>query len=105
MKDIYFTIAGCRYRYGSDFLKEGMSVKLIKEPDNEVDKEAIRVEVEGLGLIGYVANSVHTVLGDSFSAGRLYDHIGDTAGGTVKFVLENGVVCRLHNSSVVRRYD
>ena len=42
MKDIYFTITGCRYRYGSDFIKEHMSVKLIKEPDNENDKEAIR---------------------------------------------------------------
>ena len=42
MKDIYFTITGCRCRYGSDFIKEHMSVKLIKEPDNENDKEAIR---------------------------------------------------------------
>ena len=105
MKDIYFTITGCRYRYGSDFIKEHMSVKLIKEPDNEIDKEAIRVEMDGLGLIGYVANSVHTVLGESYSAGRLYDRIGDTAGGTVKYVLDRGVVCKLHNSSVVRDYD
>ena len=34
---------------GSDFLKKGMKVKLIKEPDNEYDKEAIRVELKGLG--------------------------------------------------------
>ena len=68
-----------------------MSVKLIKEPDNENDKEAIRVEMDGLGLIGYVANSVHTVLGESYSAGRLYDRIGNTAGGTVKYVLVRGV--------------
>ena len=104
MKDIYFTIAGCKYRYGTDFLKENMSVKLIKEPDNETDKEAIRVEIDGLGLIGYVANSVHTVIGECFSAGRIYDRIGDTSGGTVKYVLERGVVCRLHNSSIIRDY-
>ena len=39
-----------------------MSVKLIKEPDNENDKEAIRVEMDGLGLIGYVANQAVQVL-------------------------------------------
>ena len=105
MKDIYFTITGCRYRFGSDFMKENMSVKLIKEPDNESDKEAIRVEMDGLGLVGYVANSVHTVLGESLSAGRLYDRIGDRAGGTILYVLDRGVVCRLHNSSVVREFD
>lgn len=28
-----------------------MKVKLVKEADNKVDKEAIRVEMEGLGLV------------------------------------------------------
>ena len=37
------------------------------------DKEAISVNLAGLGKIGYVANSPYTVLGESYSAGRLYD--------------------------------
>ena len=45
-------------------------MKLVKEPDNEYDKEAIRVELDGLGLVGYVANSPGTVQGESMSAGR-----------------------------------
>lgn len=40
----------------------------------------------GLGLIGYVANSYKTVIGESYSAGRLYDKIGDTAVGTVMYL-------------------
>ena len=56
MKEVYFTITGMNHYLGSDFLKKGMKVKLIKEPDNEYDKEAIRVELKGLGKIGYVAN-------------------------------------------------
>ena len=91
-KKVYFTIAGTQYRYGSDFMKKGMKVKLIKEPDNEFDKEAIKVEMEGLGKIGYVANSWKTVIGESFSAGRLYDKIGDEVIGTVMYVLDNGVL-------------
>ena len=30
-----------------------MEIKLVKEPDNYADKEAIKVEVEGLGQVGY----------------------------------------------------
>ena len=92
---IYFTIAGTKHHYGSDFMEKGMKVTLEKEPDNQHDKEAIMVKMEGLGLVGYVANSYHTVIGESFSAGRLYDRIGSTAEGTVMYVLDNGVLCYL----------
>ena len=57
------------------------------------DKEAIKVILGGLGQVGYVANSPYTVCGDSYSAGRLYDKIGDTAKGTVLYVLPQGVLC------------
>lgn len=93
---IYFTIAGTYFRYGADFLKPGMKVKLVKEPGNEYDKEAIRVEMDGLGLIGYVANSTNTVIGESYSAGRLYDLIGKKATGKVCIVMPKGrVLCKI----------
>ena len=95
MKKIYFTITGTKYRFGHDFLKPGMKVKLEKEPDNQYDAEAIRVTMRGLGQIGYVANSAHTVKGESWRAGRIYDRIGKKAEGTVKIVLPDGVICRL----------
>ena len=95
MDKIYFTIAGASHYYGSDFLKPDMKVRLIKEPDNEYDREAIRVELEGLGKIGYVGNSPYTLIGESYSAGRLYDKIGDTAEGTVMYVLSGGALCRM----------
>ncbi len=95
MKDIFFTIAGMNHYYGSDFLEKGMKVKLIKEPDNEYDKEAIRVELKGLGKIGYVANSTHTVLGESYSAGRMYDLMKKKAKGKVLIVTPRGAICQL----------
>ena len=55
--------------------------------------EAIRAELPGLGKVGYVANSTHTVVGNCCSAGRLYDKIGNTATAKVKYVLANAVVC------------
>lgn len=95
MEKIYFTVAGTNHYFGQEFFEPKMEVKLIKEPDNEFDKEAIRVEVDGLGIVGYVANSPYTVQGESMSAGRLYDRMEDTAKGIVKFVLPQGILCEL----------
>lgn len=94
-KDIYFTITGMNHYYGQNFLKKGMEVKLVKEPDNMFDTEAILVQLEGIGDIGHVANSPKTVCGDCYSAGRLYDKFGKKAVGKVKYVLDYGVVCVL----------
>lgn len=95
MEKVFFTIAGAKHYYGQEFFEPKMEVKLIKEPDNEYDKEAIKVELEGLGLVGHVANSPYTVMGESMSAGRIYDRIGDEAVGVVKYVLTKGVLCEI----------
>ncbi len=92
MSEIYFTITGTNHWYGQEFIEPGMLVRLVKEPDNEVDSEAIKVELPGLGQIGYVANSTYTVMGESYSAGRLYDKIGATALGRVLYVLPRGIL-------------
>ena len=103
MDRIYFTITGTCYYHGKEFLEKDMQVKLIKEPDNKFDKEAIKVELEGLGQIGHVANSPRTVLGESYSAGRLYDKIEDTDYGRVLFVLPDGVLCFLEETIMPRK--
>ncbi|MCR5777742.1 MAG: HIRAN domain-containing protein [Lachnospiraceae bacterium] len=95
MKDMMFTLTGTRYYYGKDFLKEGMKVKLIKEPENEYDKEAIRIEYKGLGRIGYVANSTYTVIGESMSAGRIYDHFKKKAKAKIVLITDKGILCKL----------
>ena len=94
-KKIYFTITGMNYFQGQSFLKPGMKVQIEKEPDNKFDKEAILVSMEGVGAIGYVANSAHTVKGDFYSAGRMYDLFKKKATGKVKYVLDYGAICVL----------
>ena len=95
MSKTYITLTGTQYYYGKDFLKPGMRLQLVKDPDNKYDKEAIVVRLEGLGDIGHVANSVHTVVGESISAGRLYDRIGEKAYAEVMYVIPTGVICRV----------
>lgn len=98
---LFFTLTGTKYYFGSAFLKPGMKMQLKKEKDNEHDKEAIVVTVDGLGKIGYVANSPYTVIGESMSAGRIYDKIGDTAIGEVVFVTTQGVLCKVCKKSLL----
>ena len=71
------------------------------DPD-EYDKEAIKVTYEGLGKIGYVANSSYTVIGDSMSAGRLYDKIGDSAYAKVILVTPAGTICKICKKSLLK---
>ena len=92
---IWFTLTGTNHYYGSEFLEKGMKIRLEKEPDNKHDREAIKVLLDGVGHIGYVANSPWTVIGESWSAGRLYDKIGDMAKGKVRLVTGRGVLCTL----------
>ena len=99
MSKIYFTLTGTNHYFGKEFLKKGTKIRLEKEPDNEYDKEAIKVLYEGLGKIGYVANSSNTVLGDSMSAGRIYDKIGKKA--KVVLVTDHGTICSISKKSLL----
>lgn len=43
MSKTYITLTGTQYYHGKDFLKPGMRVQLVKEPDNKYDKESLDV--------------------------------------------------------------
>ena len=101
MAKIFITLTGTKHYFGNDFLEKGMKIRLEKEPDNEYDKEAIKVTYEGLGKIGYVANSSYTVIGDSMSAGRLYDKIGKKAKAKVVLVTDHGTICSISKKSLL----
>ena len=67
MKKVFITVTGTKFYFGQEFLEKGMSITLKKDPDNEYDKEAIKAEMDGLGQIGHVANSVSTGNGAAIS--------------------------------------
>ena len=48
-----------------------------------------------------MANSTHTVIGESMSAGRIYDKIGDTAKAKVVLVTPHGIICSLSKQSLI----
>lgn len=96
MENNYFiTITGTKHYYGMKPFEIGRIIKLVKEPHNEYDPEAIRAELPFIDKIGYVANSANTVVKGTFSGGRVYDLFGDEAFAQVLFVTHSSVICLL----------
>ena len=48
----FITITGLKFHFGTKPFEVGQKVKLVKEPDNEYDSEAIKAELPGLGCAG-----------------------------------------------------
>ena len=92
MENIFVTITGHQSYLGLKPYKVGRVVKLVKDKDNEHDEDAIRVELPFIDTIGYIANSTNTVYKGTFSAGRLYDKIGDEAFAQIMFVTHSSAI-------------
>ncbi len=94
-KNYFVTITGVNYCYGMKPFEVGRVIKLVKEPDNEYDAEAIRAELPFIDKIGYVANSPNTVAKGTFSAGRVYDLFENETLAQILFVTHASVICLL----------
>lgn len=92
MENVFITITGQNHYLGLKPFKVGRLVKLIKEPDNDYDENAICAVMPFIDTVGYVANSTYTVFAGTYSAGRLYDKIGDYAYAQVMFITHSSVI-------------
>ncbi|MBE6679520.1 MAG: DNA-binding protein [Ruminococcaceae bacterium] len=92
MSTMFVTITGIHHYYGDKPFEIGRVVRLVKEPDNKYDDDAIRVELPFIETVGYVANSTNTVYRGTYSAGRIYDKIEDAAFAEVAFITHSSVI-------------
>lgn len=90
-KQIFITLTSLR---NIESLDSGTEIKLIKEPNNFYDDEAIRVELNSK-KIGYVANSPNTVIKGTSSAGYIYDKINDEALAIIQFIKDKFVIAEV----------
>ena len=86
---MFITVIAFDKMHGAKPLKLNGIIKLVKEPDNKYDPEAIACEMRHYGKIGYVANSVHSVIKGCMSSGRVYDKIDDEYFAKIKFITGN----------------
>ena len=93
--DAKVTITGLAHYYGTKPFKVGAVIKLKKEYDNKYDDEAIRAQLPYIGTVGYVANSTYTVYSGTYSAGRLYDKIGECACAKIILITHSSAVAEV----------
>ena len=106
MQATYFvTITGLNHYYGAKPFKIGRIFKLVKEPDNDYDEEAICACLPFIDRIGYVANSTNTVYQGTISAGRIYDKIEDYAYARTMFITHSSVIALVLDKEDVEESD
>ena len=91
--------------YGKKPFEIGRIVRLVKEPDNEYDKEAIGVFLPFIDRIGYVANSIKTVYAGTYSAGRAYDLFEDYTYAKIMFVTHSCAIALVLDKDEVEQPD
>ncbi|OCN05080.1 hypothetical protein A4S06_01450 [Erysipelotrichaceae bacterium MTC7] len=91
MEKLAITILNmCQRSYAT--IKVGTVLTLVKDTNNHFDDEAIEVLDGDEEEVGFVANSVSTVIRGTYSAGRIYDKIDDHQKVVVKYVHHNSKV-------------
>ena len=84
-KGTVICIAGREHYSNSAPTVGGSMVDLIKEPENEHDSDAIRVEYQGK-TVGYVANSSYTLIDEAKSASQIKGLFQSSAKAKILFV-------------------
>lgn len=95
MAEKYISIVGLKHYFGSEIFSAGQRLKLKKDFENPHDDEAIMVELESVGKLGYVANSPYTVARGTRSAGRIYDSFNEVIYCEVAFIVKDTVIAKI----------
>lgn len=100
-KSELFTIAGRQHYRDGPALSRAMPLRLVREPDNEFDSDAIAVYACDK-KIGYVANSDHTRFKMTSSASELKDKIGNGVQASYLFYLDRYSEVQFHIARIVK---
>lgn len=99
MQELFITIVGFSNYYGKEPFRIGAELICVKEPDNAFDSEAIKATIPLIGTVGYVANGVTTKANGTFTAGRVYDRVGDRFMVRVLFTTNTKVIARIESGA------
>lgn len=94
-KEIFITVNAFSMFHGAKPFKRDAIIRLAKDKGNTYDDEAIACEMRYFGRVGFVANSVNTVVKGCMSAGRIYDKIEDGYFAKVKFLTKNEAIAKI----------
>ena len=100
-KNELFTITGMHFYKNNVTLTSGKPLRLVKEPDNEFDRDAIAVYAED-EKIGYIANNVYTKFELTSLASELQDKIEDISQGSYLLHLGKYPAIQFHIGRLVK---
>ena len=92
---MYITITGLDHYMGTEALRPGDKLYLIKDTKNTYDDEAIKVIGDNDTTYGYVANSVNTVARGTHSAGFIYNSIKDNDKCEIAFITNIEAIAKI----------
>ena len=95
MKKMYVTITGMNHYYGLTPFSVGKKLKCVKDKKNPFDSEAIRVELKGVGVVGYIANTPYTKATGTMSAGGIRPYVKKKFIVKVMFITSSKVICQV----------
>ena len=93
--EMFITVNGTSFFHGVKPFQVGSILKLVKDPENLHDGEAIKVLMRYAGQVGFVANSPKTVAKGAMSAGRIYDKIMNPDYAKVRFIFKDSIIAQV----------
>ena len=95
--DTLINITGVNFYRGIEVFEPGVTLKLIRDTENEHDPDAVACLLDG-EIVGYVANSEYTLINGVKSATDIRAMLSDESSAEVLFVFQREfVIARLKN--------
>ena len=95
MDGLFITITRINDYIGVEMLRTGMELLMKKDTNNPYDDEAIHVYTNRNVKVGFVANSVCSVIRGTHSAGYVYQKIDDKTKCKVFFIGAEQAIAKL----------
>ncbi|KAA8786682.1 DNA-binding protein [Paenibacillus amylolyticus] len=92
---IFAALMGMENYHGAEALHLGDTLYLVKDPDNRLDHQAIKVVIPPIGEVGYIVNHAATVPHGCWTGAGFYDAFYQQTCAKVRFMMKDMVIIEL----------
>ncbi|WP_145332624.1 HIRAN domain-containing protein [Paenibacillus xylanexedens] len=92
---IFAALMGMENYHGAQALHVGDTLYLVKDPDNRLDHQAIKVVIPPIGEVGYIVNHAAMVPHGCWTGEGFYDAFYQQTCAKVRFMMKDMVIIEL----------
>ncbi|MGQ8872514.1 DNA-binding protein [Paenibacillus sp. TSA_86.1] len=92
---IFAAMMGLENDHGAQALHVGDTLYLVKDPDNRLDHQAIKVVIPPIGEVGYIVNQTGKVPHGCWTGAGFYDAFYQQTCAKVRFMMKDMVIIEL----------